>query len=365
MRTWERRLVRSYRREPRAASATQARSTGRRRDVSPPPRTRGSRRPLLSVIAPCLDEAEGIEAFYRALKTTLDGLPGVDHEILIVDDGSTDATLEKINALARDDPRLVPLSLSRNFGQAAALSAGLDAARGDAVVLMDSDLQHPPALLPRMVELWREGNDIVSAVRRRSTDASWWKSASSAAFYWILNRISATPIEPGAADFCLLSRRVRDAIVGMPERHRFLRGLISWVGFPRALVPFDAPARAAGSTKYGLRRMLGMALDAIFSFSVAPIRLVVRVGLVVVLLGLAYLAHILLIALLRRDLAPGWASLICVALILGGLQIAFIGVIGEYLARVFEQTKGRPLYVLKQGREERARTGGESAVGDR
>ena len=307
---------------------------------------------LLSVVAPCFNEAEVIERFYLELKATLDGLAGLDHEILVVDDGSTDDTLAVLNRLSRVDRKLVPLSLSRNFGQAIALSAGLDAARGSAVVLMDCDLQHPPDLIPRMVSLWREGNDIVSTVRRSSEGTSWFKRVTSATFYWVLNHISETPIEPGGADFCLLSKRVRDSIVEMPERHRFLRGLISWVGFKRSLLPFEAPERAAGTTKYSYRKMVAMAIDATFAFSVAPIRILIRIGPIIAFLGFLYLTYILLSHWLGAGLVPGWGSLISVVLILGGLQIMFLGIVGEYLARVFEQAKGRPLYLLKQDRPE-------------
>lgn len=307
--------------------------------------------PVLSVVAPCFEEEAVLERFHAELTRALRDL---DFELVLVDDGSRDRTLEVMNALAARDPRVVPLSLSRNFGQAAALSAGLDAARGDAVVLMDADLQHPPELVLEMVERWRAGADVVSAVRRTTADASFFKRASSAGFYWLLNRVSEVPIEPGAADFCLLSKRVRDVLVAMPERHRFLRGLVAWVGFRRVFLEYDAPPRAAGETKYGARKMLRMALDGIFAFSTAPIRFAVRAGLFVVALGLVYVAYVLWRVATGGTVA-GWASLMCVMLVLGGLQIVVAGLLGEYLARTFEQSKGRPIYVLKQGRDERAR----------
>lgn len=306
----------------------------------------------LSVVTPCFNEAEGIEAFYCELERVLGSLPELDHEIIAVDDGSSDATLSILNRLARGDPHLVPLSLSRNFGQGAALSAGLDTARGDAVVLMDSDLQHPPALIPQLVARWRAGFDIVSTVRRTTRDGSRLKHWASAGYYWALARVSATPMESGAADFCLLSRRVRDTLVALPERHRYLRGLIGWVGFRRTFVPFDAPARHAGRTKYDLGRMLRLALDGVLSFTVAPIHLVVRSGLIVVAVGVLHLLYLAARSTIWSSEVPGWEALLGVVVVLGGLQFVFVGIIGEYLARVFEQVKGRPEYVLKQDRGE-------------
>lgn len=309
----------------------------------------------LCVVTPCFNEEEVVELFYGALRDVLISLEGLDYRILFVDDGSTDGTLAKLNAIAERDRRVRVYSLSRNFGHQVALTAGLEAARGAAVVMMDCDLQHPPELIPKMVQLWREGNDVVSAVRTSTASASWFKRFSAGAFYWMINRLSDTPILTGAADFCLLSRRAHQALRAMPERHRFLRGMVSWIGFRRAVVPFEAPPRAAGKSKYTLLKMVGLALNATFSFSAAPIRLASRVGLAVVLCGAAYLIYILGRFALFGDLVPGWGSLICTVLLLGGAQLVFIGLIGEYLARVFDEAKGRPLYLLKQVPRQRRR----------
>lgn len=313
-----------------------------------------NRRERICIISPCYNEAEVIETFYRELKSILGSMSELDHEILFVDDGSTDDTLAHLNNLARSDDRVRVVSLSRNFGHQVALTAGLDAARGDAVILLDSDLQHPPALIPEMVQRWRQGYQVVSAVRNGTADASCFKRLSSKAFYWLLNRLSDTRIETGAADFCLLSRPAHRALRKMPERHRFLRGMISWIGFKRAFVPYVASARAAGKSKYSLWQMLNLALDAIFSFSALPIKLATRLGLVITVLGFVYLCYVLACYFLG-DLVRGWSSLISVILIIGGLQMAFIGLIGEYLARVFEEVKGRPLYFLKQAPKRRWR----------
>lgn len=308
--------------------------------------SRGPRR--IVVVAPCYNEAEVLPRFHEVLSGVLASMPQVDWRILYVDDGSSDGTLEFLNRLAAQDARVLVYSLSRNFGHQVALTAGLDEADGDAVILMDSDLQHPPELIPKMVELWRSGHAVISAVRQGTADAPLHKRLASAGFYWLINRLSDTPIVPGAADFCLLSRPAVEALRRMPERHRFLRGMVSWIGFPRAMVPFTAPPRAAGRSKYTFLRMIRFALDAVFSFSARPVRLIGRIGLVIVGLGAVYLAYILYRFLAYHDLVAGWGSLIAVVLILGGLQLLAIAISGEYLARVFEETKRRPLYLFKQ-----------------
>jgi len=302
----------------------------------------------LVVVTPCYNEEAVIERFHEKLVAELAVLEDLDFRVLFVDDGSTDGTLARLNALRERDPRVLVVSLSRNFGHQIALSAGLSRASADAVVLMDSDLQHPPSTIPRLVEEWRKGHDVVSAVRTQTADGSFLKNLNSKLFYWLIGKLSDTPIVPGAADFCLLSRRAHQALLSMPERHRFLRGMVSWVGYPRALVYYVAPARAAGQSSYDFRRMVGLAFDAVFSFSVTPIRIMRRLGLVITTLGLLYLVYIFLRAFTIGDLEPGWGSVISTILILGGLQLVFMGVIGEYLARVFEEVKARPLFLLKQ-----------------
>lgn len=308
----------------------------------------GGRRDLLSVVVPCYNESEVVETFYRAIRPVLDALKPLNCELIFVDDGSADDTLDKLNRLAEKDPAVRVCSLSRNFGHQIALTAGLDAATGDAVIMMDSDLQHPPTLIPAMVAKWREGYDIVSAIRNRTEGASWLKNLTSSGFYSVLNWLSTTKVPLGAADFCLISRRVAASLGSMPERHRFLRGLISWAGFRRAFIDYESPRRAAGHTKYSFVKMIALALDAVFAFSAEPLRLALRAGLLITVLGFTYLAWTILDGFLKGSLVPGYSSLIGVVVILGGCQLIFIGLIGEYLARVFEQVKGRPLYLLKQ-----------------
>lgn len=312
------------------------------------PHSQTDRRRTLCVVTPCYNEAEVIDRFYDALKRVLISLPNLSHRILFVDDGSHDATLERLNTIAAMDSCVLVYSLSRNFGHQIALSAGIDAARGDAVVMMDSDLQHPPELIAEMVNLWRDGNDVVSAVRETTDQASLCKRLTSNGFYWIMSALSDTPIVTGAADFCLLSRQAHLALRRLPERHRFLRGMVSWIGFKRVLLPFEAPQRAAGHTKYTVLKMIRLAADATFSFSIAPVRLATRFGFLSMCLSLIYLAYILFRVVVFKDAVPGWASQIFVTIFLGGVQVAFIGVLGEYLARVFEEVKHRPMYLLKQ-----------------
>jgi glycosyltransferase involved in cell wall biosynthesis len=308
----------------------------------------GYQKPLLSVISPCYNESEVVGLFYNTLRPVLESLDHVDFEMVFVDDGSTDDTLAQLNGFAERDPALRVLSLSRNFGHQVALTAGIDHAAGDAVVMMDSDLQHPPSLIPELVRQWRAGHDVVNAIRQRTDGEGWFKGLSSRGFYWLLNALSGTKVPAGAADFCLLSRRVCQSLRDMPERHRFLRGLVSWAGFDRAMVPYVAPARAAGQTKYSMVKMVGLALDAVFSFSAEPLRLALRAGLGVTIFGFAYLAYALIYGYLLSGLVPGYSSLIALMMILGGSQLMFIGLIGQYLARVFEEVKGRPIYLLKQ-----------------
>ena len=301
----------------------------------------------VTIIVPCYNEAEIVERFWAELKDVLERLDQ-SWRVCFIDDGSTDATLEHLNQLAAADRRVSVYSLSRNFGHQVALSAGLDVTAGSTVVMMDADLQHPPALIPQMVALWREGYDVVSAVREDTEDATWFKTATAKTFYRLINRFGETPIVPGAADFCLLSVRAHQAICAMPERHRFLRGMVSWIGFNRTYLPFQAPRRTAGLSKYTTLKMVSLAVDALFSFSAAPMRMATRCGLVLLVPGVLYFLYILLRYVALDDFVRGWGSLIGTLMIIGGVQLIFIGMVGEYLARIFEESKRRPLYFFKQ-----------------
>lgn len=314
--------------------------------VSLPAKPRKKKR--ICVVCPCFHEEEGIQAFHAKLKEVLTrDCQEFAHRIIFVDDGSRDATLQRIQELAEQDPCVRAYSLARNFGHQIALSAGLDAARGDAVIVMDSDLQHPPEVIPELLQKWQEGSDVVLAVREQTEGASLFKRISSDGFYTVFNLLSDVKLTPGAADFCLLSRKAHRALCQMPERRRFLRGMIAWMGFKPARVSYVASERFAGESKYSLRRMLKLALDATISFSARPMRLALKAGALCVVAGLGYLAYILGRYLFLGDLVEGWASILGTIIVLGGAQLLSIGLIGEYLAHVFEEVKGRPLYVLK------------------
>jgi dolichol-phosphate mannosyltransferase len=301
----------------------------------------------LTIIAPCFNEAEIVELFHGELVRALER-EDVRWSVCYIDDGSTDDTLERLNRLARGDRRVRVYALSRNFGHQVALSAGLDVSLGSAVLMMDADLQHPPSVIPQMIALWRRGHDVVSGVRDDTEGVTWFKRVTASLFYRLINRLGETSIVPGAADFCLLSARAHAAVCAMPERHRFLRGMVSWIGFDRAYIRFQAPRRPAGESKYTAFKMVSLALDAVFSFSAAPMRAAARLGLALLIPGALYFAYILWRYLAMDDFVRGWGSLICTVLIIGGIQLIFIGIIGEYLARIFEESKRRPLYLFKQ-----------------
>jgi polyisoprenyl-phosphate glycosyltransferase len=303
--------------------------------------------PRLCVVAPCYNEENVIEEFYQELRGALALLESIRTSILFVDDGSTDTTLDILNRIAEADSSVQVISLSRNFGQQIALTAGLDAAEADAVLMMDSDLQHPPNMIPQMVERWFCGYDVVSAVRRDTKGASLLKRKTSTGFYVVFNLLSDIKLTSGAADFCLLSRRAHAALQRMPERHRLLRGMIAWIGFSRTTVPYDAPVRPAGQSKYTPAKMWGMALDAVLSFSATPIRMASRVGLFILFIAFVYFCYVFF-SFVNGNTVRGWASIITLILALGGAQLIFIGLIGEYLSRVYEESKDRPLYFLKQ-----------------
>jgi polyisoprenyl-phosphate glycosyltransferase len=307
-------------------------------------------KPHICIIAPCFNEQAVITIFYERLTSVLSAIPEISYELIFVDDGSSDGTLAILNRLSTTDDRLNVLSLSRNFGHQIALTAGIDHANADAIVLMDSDLQHPPELLPAMIKRWQTDNaDIVSAVRQYTLGVSFLKNLTSSLFYAILNLLSDINVKRGAADFCLLNQRAQLALRSMPERHRFLRGMISWIGYRRIYLPYHAGKRVAGVSKYSRKKMLAFAFDAAFSFSAAPIKLATRLGIGIMIFGCVYFVYVLIRAFFFGDLVQGWGSLMSVVLILGGLNFMLVGLIGGYLGRVYEEVKRRPLYVLKQG----------------
>jgi glycosyltransferase involved in cell wall biosynthesis len=302
--------------------------------------------PTVSIVIPVFNEVESIPILFDHLKKVLQGLP-FNFELLFVDDGSTDGTYLAIKDEQKRDRRVKALSLSRNFGHQAALTAGLQYASGDAVITMDGDLQHPPSLIPTLIEKWREGFEIVYTTRESTADESFFKRMTSRLFYRIINSFSETPVQPFAADFRLLDRAVVRSLNTLEERDRFLRGLIGWLGFSTVGISYTADTRAAGKSKYTLGKMIKLALNGIISFSAAPLHLVTYLGIIASFLGFLYGIYSLYVRFFTNDTVQGWTSLVIVILFLGGVQLISIGILGEYLIRVYDETKRRPLFIVR------------------
>ncbi len=302
---------------------------------------------LISLVIPGLNEALCLPKLYAELCRVCDPLP-YRFEFLFVDDGSTDATPDVIAGLRARDERVCYLQLSRNFGHQAALSAGLRHARGDAVIMMDGDLQHPPALIPQLIEQWRAGYDVVNTLRKETQDAGPIKRLASRLYYRLFNWIANINIQPGSADFRLMSRAAVRALNRSPERHRFLRGLVPWLGFRQTQVEFTAPQRWAGRPKYTFLRSLRFALDGITSFTFYPLRLLTLFGLMITAGSFLYGVWSLLSHLLTQATVPGWTSLMLCVLFFGGCNFMALGVLSEYVGRILDQVKGRPLYIVRQ-----------------
>ncbi|HWR10720.1 MAG TPA: glycosyltransferase family 2 protein [Rectinemataceae bacterium] len=330
--------------------------------------------PRVSIVIPVFNEEENIAALAGALSETLvetltktllrapitefsaagngrqaDG----GYELIFVDDGSEDRSLELLRGLERDDPRIRYISFSRNFGHQAALRAGMEAADGDCVVMMDGDFQHPPALLPAMLAEFEKGFDIVATKRLEVKSGSpgetpYAKRLTSRLFYALANALSDTKIEPGTADFRLLSRRAKDVILSMKEHNLFFRGAIPWTGLPSTEIAFTPERRKSGKSKYTLSKMFSLALDGITSFSVRPLRLTSFAGIAISAAGFLYAIYALLIRLFTDRTVEGWTSILISVLIIGGIQLLSLGIIGEYLGKLFMETKGRPHYIVKE-----------------
>lgn len=299
----------------------------------------------LSVVAPAYNEMETLREFHRRLAAVLDAIPAAC-EIVYVNDGSSDATIAVMNALRAEDSRVAIVDLSRNFGKEIAMTAGLDHARGDAIIIIDTDLQDPPELIPQLIEEWRNGYDVVYAKRTAREGESALKKATAAVFYRIIQRVSRVRIPEDTGDFRLLSRRAVDALVQLREQHRFMKGLYSWVGFPQKAVLYRRDPRFAGAGKFNYWRLWNFALEGITSFTITPLKVATYVGVVVALFSFLAAALIVYKTLAFGDPVPGYPSLMVVILFLGGLQLLFIGVMGEYLGRLFNESKRRPLYFL-------------------
>ncbi len=311
-------------------------------------------RKRLRVVVPCFNEEAGIQHFFNQLSEVLKKLPGYSFEIAMIDDGSTDRTLEILNEIARVHSEVKIYSFSRNFGHQSALIAGIDDTERDidAVIMLDADLQHPPGMLPKMIEAWQSGSEIVSMVRQDTAGQTWFKKMSSAWFYRLMQRGTDLNLIAGASDFCLLGRKAIAALHAMPERELFLRGAISWIGFKRSLIRFDAPERFAGSSKYSIAKMIKLAKQGVFSFSTYPIRFCLRMGTGLISVAILYLLYAI-VMFTGNGTVPGWTSLVAVVVFFGGLNLFTLGVLGEYIARTFEEVKGRPRYLLKQSPADR------------
>lgn len=301
----------------------------------------------ISVIIPCFNEEKGIVDFYEELSCVMAANTD-QYEILFIDDGSTDLTLDTLLEVYRKDEHVRVLELSRNFGHQAAISAGLDAAEGDAVIMMDADMQHPVAVIPAMLEKWLEGYDVVYTIRNDPPDIRPFKKITAKLFYKSINFLGNINLPENSADFRLLDAMVVEQFKRITEKTKFLRGLVSWVGFRQYALQYDAAARHAGESKYTLKKMFKFAFDGITSFSAFPLHISTFIGVFVSLLSFIYAGYAVFIKIFTDEALTGWASLLASVLFLGGVQLLSLGIIGEYLHRIYIETKGRPIYITRK-----------------
>lgn len=305
------------------------------------------RDPKISVAIPLFNEQENLPELLQRLRVVLGALPGGPHEIVAVDDGSHDATRRMLEELEIEPLNLVVLSFSRNFGHQAALTAGLDHATGDVIVLMDGDLQDPPEIIPTLLARYHEGFDVVYALRE-TREAAWYMRASYAAFYRLMGLFSNVRMPLDSGDFSLLSRRVADAIRALPEHHRYLRGLRAWAGFRQTGVPVQRPARFRGTTKYSLSKLVGLALDGIFSFTEIPLRMASFLGALTIAASSLFVLYAAYARIVLQESPQGFTAIIAILVFVSGVQLLFLGVIGEYVGRIYNEVKNRPKYVLER-----------------
>jgi glycosyltransferase involved in cell wall biosynthesis len=299
---------------------------------------------LVSIVIPVYNEEATLDALVARLERVLAD-SGIEYEIVFVDDGSRDSSAALLRAHHARNPRLKCILLSRNFGHQVAVTCGLDHAEGDAVVVMDGDLQDPPEVVPQIVAKWREGFDVVYAVRRRRKE-HWAKVVAYKTFYWLMRRVSYLDIPLDSGDFSLMDRRVVDLLASMPERNRFVRGLRTWVGLNQTAFEYERDARYAGQSKYSFAKLLRLAFDGLVSYSFAPLRLVSNVGILVSLSALGYMIYLLGARIFGDVTIQGWTSTVVIVLFLGGIQLLSLGIIGEYIGRIFDEVKQRPQYVI-------------------
>ncbi|MFA9388721.1 MAG: glycosyltransferase [Prolixibacteraceae bacterium] len=300
----------------------------------------------ISIVVPCYNETESIREFYRVITEVLNSK--YHYELIFVNDGSTDDTLSQLKELADRNANVKYISFSRNFGHQNALKAGLDLSEGDAVISLDADLQHPPRLIPTLIQKWEEGNDVVYTVREEHASIGFFKKITSRTFYKMMNGLSETKIEIGASDFRLLDRKVVDVLKSMPESSLFLRGMISWMGFQQMAIPYQADERFAGQSKYTIRKMIKLASSGITSFSIRPLKLSIYIGVTLALMAFAFVIYALIIHFFTDQAIPGWASIVVGIMFFSGVNLLFLGIIGEYLGKLFLEHKGRPNYIIRE-----------------
>lgn len=302
---------------------------------------------LVSLVVPVFNEAEVLGTFYQRATGALSALDGMTYEILFVDDGSRDSSYQQLSKFAAEDPHIRVLKLSRNFGHQIAISAGIDYAKGDCVVIMDADLQDPPEVVATMIEQWRQGFDVVYGVRSDRAGETPIKLVTATMFYRLLGRLTNIHIPANVGDFRLMSRRVVDQLKQLREKDRFVRGLVSWVGFPQTGITYKRDPRYAGETKYPFRKMITFAFDGITSFSTMPLRLATWTGYASAILAVLYLLSVFVQKLLGHTV-EGWATIMVAMLFMGSVQLICLGILGEYLGRIFNEVKPRPMYVLEK-----------------
>ncbi|WP_302371149.1 glycosyltransferase family 2 protein [Acidaminococcus massiliensis] len=301
----------------------------------------------ISFVVPVFNEEENIHEFHRRLTQVMAPLP-YDYEILFIDDGSKDRTSQLIRELAEKDPHVQGYVFARNFGHQLALTCGLDQSTGDAVISMDGDLQHPPEMVPELLKKWEEGYEIVQTVRKATEDATWFKNITSRLYYKLINSMSEVRVTPGGSDFRLMDRKAVDALNRFRERARFIRGMVNNLGFRYTTLEFVAPPRFAGHSKFSLRKMLRFALDGITAFSRVPLRLALYVGCIAGLGSILLIGHVIYVKYIIQDAVPGWTTLAAAEFFLGGVELIGIGIVGEYVGRIFDEVKQRPLYIIRE-----------------
>lgn len=301
-----------------------------------------------SIVAPVFNEVGSLPELHRRVRQVMEGL-GETWELILIDDGCTDGSTEAMAALAAEDDHVRPLYFARNFGHQIAVTAGLDNSRGKAVVVIDADLQDPPEVIPELVAKWREGYEVVYAVRQEREGETWFKRVTASTFYRVIYRITDVKIPVDTGDFRLLDRQVVDTLNQMRERHRFLRGMASWVGFRQAGVPYKRAARFTGMTKYPFRKMLRLALNAVTGFSYFPLQIATYLGFVSAGVSALAIPVVIILRLLGSRAFTGQATTLIAVLFLGGVQLISLGILGEYIGRLYDEAKGRPLYILRRG----------------